>query len=106
MGCLLQPTQVLCNQLAKAWGRQGEVGEVRAVMANMRTTGIKADVYTWSSLVYACAVAGQTGKSVLLLVPICVPVCHLAHCLLRLAYASIPRDQEQHLLSLLVFGMS
>ena len=58
----LQPTQQLCNQLAKAWGRQGEIGEVRAIMANMRNSGIQTDVYTWSSLVYACAVAGQMGK--------------------------------------------
>lgn len=92
-GCWLQPTQMLCNQLAKAWSRQGEVGEVRAVMANMRSSDVKTDLFTWSSLVHACAIAGQMGKSVkldarLLLLQACVALCCCCNHVLHYAAAA------------------
>ena len=53
---------MLCNQLANAWSKTGAAGEIRAVMASMRLMSMRPDVYTWSSLVHAHAVARQTGR--------------------------------------------
>ena len=58
----VQPSPVLCNQLTNAWSKTGAAGEIRAVMASMRLMGMRPDVYTWSSLVHAHAVARQTGR--------------------------------------------
>ena len=58
----LQPSLMLCNQLTNAWSKTGTAGEIRAVMASMRLMGMRPDVYTWSSLVHAHAVARQTGR--------------------------------------------
>ncbi len=58
----VQPSLVLCNQLTNAWSKTGAAGEIRAVMASMRLMGMRPDVYTWSSLVHAHAVARQTGR--------------------------------------------
>ena len=58
----MQPSLVLCNQLTNAWSKTGAAGEIRAVMASMRLMGMRPDVYTWSSLVHAHAVARQTGR--------------------------------------------
>jgi len=61
----VQPSPVLCNQLTNAWSKTGAAGEIRAVMASMRLMGMRPDVYTWSSLVHAHAVARQTGRYII-----------------------------------------
>lgn len=47
--------------LMQAWGRRGDVGEMRALLAEMRSRGMQASVAAWTSLVSAYASMPEPG---------------------------------------------
>jgi len=86
----VQPSLVLCNQLTNAWSKIGAAGEIRAVMASMRLLEMRPDVYTWSSLVHAHAVARQTGRYITATATLLLlPQTRVAETLLRLCMCKI-----------------
>ncbi len=58
---MLQVERSVYPSLMQAWGRRGDVGEMRALLAEMRARGMQISVAAWTSLVSAYASMPEPG---------------------------------------------